>query len=80
MNVLLRCSEGHPFTPQVAGNDWLDSLGDGEHANWAKLEHEAMEPIADLPCSEAEFKELGNAFVQGNALSSVPKPMVGGGN
>ena len=46
------------------------SLGDGEHANWAKLEHEAMEPIADLPCSEAEFQELGDALVNGHELSN----------
>ena len=46
------------------------SLGDGEHANWAKLENEAMEPIIDLPCSEAEFQELGGAIVNGHALSN----------
>lgn len=47
------------------------SLGDSEHANWAKLEHETLDPIVGLPCSDDEFQELGNAISQGNALSSA---------
>jgi hypothetical protein len=45
----------------------LSAMQDSEHIKWARLES-LQDPIAELPCSEAEFRELSEGIQKGRSL------------
>ena len=62
---------GGPSAP--ASSRWkrlASSLGETEHAGWARLSSDWDDPIKTLPCSESEFESLHQSIVQGFALTS----------